>query len=37
MFELEDFIEKYPQYSQLIPDHDAFVRYGDKLCEKVPL
>ena len=36
MFELDEFIEKYPQYSQLIPDYDAFVKYGDKLCEKVP-
>lgn len=36
MFEMDDFIKKYPQYSKLIPDYDAFVRYGDKLCEKVP-
>lgn len=36
MFEMSDFIEEYPQYSKLIPDYDAFVRYGDKLCEKVP-
>lgn len=35
MFELDDFIEKYPQYSQLIPDYDAFVKYGDEIIGKL--
>ena len=35
MFEMDDFIEKYPQYSRLIPDYNAFSKYGEKLIEEL--
>ena len=35
MFEWDDFIEKYPQYSQLIPEYDAFEKYGNKLIQEI--
>ena len=31
MGEMKDFIDKHPQYSRLIPDYDAFVKYEEKL------
>lgn len=35
MGEMKEFIDKHPQYSQLIPDYDAFVKYGDKLIKEL--
>ena len=33
--EMVYFLEKYPQYSQLIPDYDAFVKYREKLLKEL--
>lgn len=35
MFEMDDFLEKYPQYYQLIPDYAAFEKYGNELIQEI--
>ncbi|WP_048812326.1 hypothetical protein [Methanobrevibacter ruminantium] len=34
MDEMKNFIDKYPQYSRLIPDYSSFIKYKEKLIEE---